>query len=134
MPRGGPAPCGPPPPWCLSASNTPPPEVSAGPNCRARYPHYRPRRSRTVGPQDQRTRSRPRWALNSQASGIGIGATMIGLGRFGILCSSVASVALFALAALAWSGGEHRTSTTLGDLLQIDPPQRSLGDIKAGSV
>lgn len=59
---------------------------------------------------------------------------MLRLVRFGIACSSVISVALFALAALAWSGAERRTSTTLGDLLQIDPPQRSLGDIRAGSV
>ena len=59
---------------------------------------------------------------------------MLRLVRFGIVCSSVISVALFALAALAWSGGERRTSNTPGDLLQIDPPQRSLGDIKAGSV
>jgi hypothetical protein len=54
--------------------------------------------------------------------------------RFGMVCSLAISVALFALAAWAWSEGEHRASTTPGDLLQIDPPQRSLGDIKAGSV
>lgn len=59
---------------------------------------------------------------------------MLRLVRFGIVCSSVISFALCAIAAFAWSGRELRTSTTLGDLLQIDPPQRSLGDIKAGSV
>lgn len=59
---------------------------------------------------------------------------MLRLVRFGIACSSVISVALFTLASLAWSEGEHPTPTTLGDLLRIEPPQRSLGDIKAGSV
>ena len=56
---------------------------------------------------------------------------LVGLG---ILCSSVLSVVLFALAALSWSGGALPAFTTRGDLLQIYPPQRSLSDIKAGSV
>jgi len=59
---------------------------------------------------------------------------MLRLVRFGIVCSVVSSVALVAVAFLAWSDEERRTPTTPTDLLQIDPPQRSLGDIKAGSV
>ena len=59
---------------------------------------------------------------------------MLRLLRFGIVGSSVITVALFALTCLAWSGGAGLTSTAPGDVLRIDPPLRSLGDIKAGSV
>jgi hypothetical protein len=59
---------------------------------------------------------------------------MLRLMRFGTVCFSVTSVTLFAVACVAWIREERRTPASLKDLLRIDPPQISVGDLRAGSV
>jgi hypothetical protein len=59
---------------------------------------------------------------------------MLRLVRFGIVCSSVSSATLFAVACLAWRSGERRPSAIPRELVQIAPQETSLGDIKARSV
>lgn len=56
------------------------------------------------------------------------------LNKIGVLCGSVLSVALVAPSPLSSSGEQPRSCAKSGDTLRIDPPARSVGDIKAGSV